>query len=300
MKELQKTMLSKLRSIRDEVVVAGDIDRQKSLLNNAWQDLPQDIEGNYATNIPELLTCFMETNQYDIDSMIGFLENELQRDFDTVTMQREEEEDFDGIYGTRTSLIISQFEMPENISIDRLFNSSRFHPSPVLTVQFALEMLEEFGIRYEDFVFIDIGTGTGRNLLLASAYPFKRMIGVEISTFLCDIARENIRSYDAFNGKPCGAELYCQDILEFSLPDNDLVLYFWEPFKDKVANPFIEKIEELIREKKRRVVLIFLQLAYQRVIDSGFFLCKGKYEAPDITDSQGDHFMISVYDTAHE
>src|SRR5260370_35484421 len=57
------------------------------------------------------------------------------------------------------------------------------------------EMLGALDIRHEDYTFIDIGSGKGLVLLLASTYPFRRIVGVEFSPQLHQIAEENIRNY---------------------------------------------------------------------------------------------------------
>src|ERR1700683_3774920 len=45
------------------------------------------------------------------------------------------------------------------------------------------EMLETFSQQscfdFRDFVFVDLGSGKGRTLLMASDYPFRRIVGVE-------------------------------------------------------------------------------------------------------------------------
>jgi SAM-dependent methyltransferase len=43
-----------------------------------------------------------------------------------------------------------------------------------------------------DDVFLDIGSGMGRAVLLAVDYPFRRVIGVELSRDLTDIAQDNV------------------------------------------------------------------------------------------------------------
>ncbi len=44
--------------------------------------------------------------------------------------------------------------------------------------------------------FVDIGSGMGRVVLIASRLPFKQVVGVEISPALHEIARENLATYD--------------------------------------------------------------------------------------------------------
>ena len=44
----------------------------------------------------------------------------------------------------------------------------------------------------ERTVFLDVGAGKGRAMLVASEYPFLRVEGVELNPKLADIARRNI------------------------------------------------------------------------------------------------------------
>lgn len=46
---------------------------------------------------------------------------------------------------------------------------------------------------HSEEIFIDIGCGKGRALLLAATRPFKKIIGVEHSAELCKVAIENVR-----------------------------------------------------------------------------------------------------------
>jgi len=46
-------------------------------------------------------------------------------------------------------------------------------------------------------VFVDFGAGKGRALLMAAQYPFKRVVGIEISEALCREARRNVARWRA-------------------------------------------------------------------------------------------------------
>jgi tRNA1(Val) A37 N6-methylase TrmN6 len=46
-------------------------------------------------------------------------------------------------------------------------------------------------------VIVDIGSGKGRVLLMASEFGFKEARGVEFSLNLCEIAKKNIENYTA-------------------------------------------------------------------------------------------------------
>src|SRR5271163_2983061 len=75
-----------------------------------------------------------------------------------------------------------------------------FH-SPYQPTESALfhEMLaalaEESHLDFHDFVFLDLGSGKGRTLLMASDYPFRRIVGVELLPALHQDAQENLSKY---------------------------------------------------------------------------------------------------------
>ena len=58
-------------------------------------------------------------------------------------------------------------------------------PSPARVTRW---MLENVGIRYDEYSIVDLGCGKGRALLVASNYSFARIVGVEISRELSEIA----------------------------------------------------------------------------------------------------------------
>ena len=72
-----------------------------------------------------------------------------------------------------------------------------FH-SPYQPTESALfhEMLEalrqQIHSDFHDFVFVDLGSGKGRTLLMASDYPFRRIVGVELLPALHQAAQENL------------------------------------------------------------------------------------------------------------
>src|SRR5882672_6400507 len=57
------------------------------------------------------------------------------------------------------------------------------------------EMLDNLKIDFREFTFIDLGSGKGRTLLMASDCPFRRILGVELLPPLHTIAQNNIVDY---------------------------------------------------------------------------------------------------------
>src|SRR6516225_8353137 len=78
-------------------------------------------------------------------------------------------------------------------------------PPPALT-----EAISWLPIAHEAFTFVDIGCGKGRALMVASAFPFRRLVGVEISPELCEIARANTARRPEWPS-PCIAQILALD-----------------------------------------------------------------------------------------
>ena len=90
-------------------------------------------------------------------------------------------------------------------------------------------------VRHEDYAFIDLGSGKGRALLLAAAFPFRRLIGVEFAQELHEIARENL------NGRS-SVELYCMDATEYGFPDGPLIVFLYNPFGPEVMAKVAQRL----------------------------------------------------------
>ena len=74
-----------------------------------------------------------------------------------------------------------------------------------------------------------MGSGKGRVLLLASEYPYKKIIGVEISNRLHHIAEKNFETWTNAQQKCRDLQSICSDAREYQFPKGPLVLFFLRP-----------------------------------------------------------------------
>lgn len=107
------------------------------------------------------------------------------------------------------------------------------------------------------FTFIDLGSGKGRTLLMASDYPFQRIIGVELLPALHEIARANIASYKSDSQRCCAIESRCADATTFPLPDTPLVLYLFNPFPEAGLRRAVANFTASLREKPRPLFAVY-------------------------------------------
>jgi hypothetical protein len=160
---------------------------------------------------------------------------------------------FDSKYGVNTSGIIrlSSLDIEDKNWIYGIYYE------PINHVQFN-ELLAELDISYEQYVFIDFGSGKGRAVLLASALPFKKIIGIEFSKEFTSIAEKNLGLYPEEEMRCKNIELICMDAVEYDLPDEQLVLYFNNPFRGPVMQQVIDNVRTSYRKKRRRIIVLYL------------------------------------------
>jgi hypothetical protein len=137
-----------------------------------------------------------------------------------------------------------------------------FH-SPYQPTESALfhEMLEALRQQthsdFHDFVFLDLGSGKGRTLLMASDYPFRRIVGVELLPALHQAAQENLNRYRSEAQKCFALESMCADATEFLFPAEPTVLYLFNPFPEPGLKRMIANLEQSLREHPRTVYVLY-------------------------------------------
>jgi SAM-dependent methyltransferase len=134
-------------------------------------------------------------------------------------------------------------------------------------------IVQNLKIRYEDYTFVDFGSGKGRVLLLAAAFPFRRVVGVEWSRELHDVARRNLNLYTG--PMACHeADSFCMDAGEFPIPSGKSVLYFFNPFKAEIMARVRHNIRRSFEADPRQIVLVYMNPRFKSVFDGAAFLEK--------------------------
>jgi len=121
-------------------------------------------------------------------------------------------------------------------------------------------------------IFIDWGCGMGRVLTLASTYPYREVIGVELSTPLCGLAEQNLRR--ARVKRVCGKVTIANaDALEYPIPDNASVMFFASPFRGELLRRVVLRIRDSWLKHPRLVtLLVFNQSEFVRDTGSADWL----------------------------
>lgn len=99
--------------------------------------------------------------------------------------------------------------------------------------------------------FADIGSGKGLVLLLATEQPFARIVGVEHSAALCDVARANLARYQARTGRGARVSVHHADATVFPITPDLNVFYLFNPFEDVILDKVVANITASLRAAPR-------------------------------------------------
>jgi hypothetical protein len=166
---------------------------------------------------------------------------------------RREDRAFDRAHGVDTS---RDFDATWTSSFDGWTWRDAIGYNPVSAEAFR-RALDAVNFEAGRAVFVDFGAGKGRAMLLATHYPFRRVLGVELAPRLQRIAAENLARYRAPE-RICGdAEIALGDALGYPIPEDPAVFFFYDPFGPLVFAPVIERIRRSLVERPRRAWIVY-------------------------------------------
>jgi SAM-dependent methyltransferase len=178
---------------------------------------------------------------------------------------------FDWKYGVETRSRVSLADL--NIESESKTLGRNYGPSDPGIFK---EMLSCIKVKYEDFTFIDFGSGKGRVVLMASELPFKRIIGVEFSAQLNKVTRNNIDHYKSRTQKCRKIELIEADVTAYELPLEQAILYLFNPFNELIMAKLLANIQRSLAECPRKVFVASLYCVPEvnQLLESSNFLNK--------------------------
>lgn len=118
------------------------------------------------------------------------------------------------------------------------------------------EAMSRAGIVPGESVLLDYGAGKGRVVIFAAEYPFRRVIGLEISPELAGLARRNVE-----RARPklrCRSiDLVTADATACAVPDDVTHFYLYNPFHGHVLDAVMQRIRESLDRRPRHIRMIF-------------------------------------------
>jgi len=119
------------------------------------------------------------------------------------------------------------------------------------------EMLASLKINFQEFTFIDMGSGKGRVLLMAADYPFRRIVGVELFPALHRVAQQNLTAYASDSQQCFALEAVCGDARKFTFPAEPILIYLFNSLPEAALIEVMTNLDDSLRQCPREVYLLY-------------------------------------------
>ena len=121
----------------------------------------------------------------------------------------------------------------------------------------------------ERTVFLDVGAGKGRAMLLASQFPFLRVEGVELNPVLASIATANISIWNSDLQAEALAPLILHhaDATTHPLPNEPTLAFLFHPFELPLLRRFLRHIETSQAAHSKPFDLLYANAEHGSLLD---------------------------------
>ena len=168
---------------------------------------------------------------------------------------------FDLKYGTDTRRIIELQDL--DIKSENKSRGVRCEPTRAIPFRRLLRVLN----LPKDSVFVDLGCGKGRILLLACEFGFKRVKGVDFSPQLCEVAKKTLAIYKQKKGLGAEVVIMESDVVDYRLQDDENIFFMFNPFDKVVMERVVGNIAQSLRRKPRPCWLIYYNPVCRNLIE---------------------------------
>jgi SAM-dependent methyltransferase len=119
----------------------------------------------------------------------------------------------------------------------------------------------------DEFTFVDLGAGMGRAVLLASEYPFRVVVGVELNPTLARIARKNTALWRATERARSPMRLFCGDAVEFKFPPGPCVAFLFNPFGATVMRRLLSSLARSFAGRVGQLDILYANNEQEKVLE---------------------------------
>ncbi len=118
-------------------------------------------------------------------------------------------------------------------------------------------------------VFVDLGCGKGRVLLIASEFDFSEARGIEFSSILSEIAQKNATLYKTKTKTKTKFSIIHSDVIDYDFSDDEEVIFLFNPFDDYILQRVIQKLKDSLKRRNRKVLIIYRNAVFGEIIEKG-------------------------------
>jgi len=138
-------------------------------------------------------------------------------------------------------------------------DSLPFQTSAHYTIRKAIKLIQS---KCDDTV-IELGCGKGRAVCHFARLRLKKVIGIEISTELSEIAKKNARQ---LRGRRAPIEIRNMDVLSADFSEGS-IFYMFNPFGEKTLRAVLSKIELSHKEIRKQATIVYINPLFSNIFN---------------------------------
>jgi SAM-dependent methyltransferase len=159
----------------------------------------------------------------------------------------------------------------------------------------------------EEATFLDLGCGMGRALVVASEFPLREIVGIELSPKLAAIARRNAQIIRAHFPERAPIAVLEGDAARALLPEGTVIVYLYHPFFKKVMKKVVATIENtFLANTGKKIFVVYNNPFYGRLFDASphfrrVYAANVAFEEDEIgtgSSSTDDEDTIAIWESA--
>jgi hypothetical protein len=174
---------------------------------------------------------------------------------------------FDLEFGVRTSGLIAGRHLKSGHRHDR-HNTAYYGVAPSVFRSMIVRWRQTKPIApIDEFAFIDLGAGMGRAVLLASEYPFREVVGVELHPTLARIARRNAAIWRRAGRAVAPMRMVCGDAVEFRFPERPCIAFLFNPFGAPVLRRLLTNFARGFAGRTGQLDILYVNNEHERELE---------------------------------
>ena len=152
------------------------------------------------------------------------------------------------------------------------------------------------GPSIEDYTFVDLGCGKGRVLMMAAEYPFRAIVGVELSAKLVRIARRTLEKWMR-PPRACRVVSVVEgDVLQLPVPEGPVVLFLFNSFEAEMVKRLLDRLAANSQTRAAPIDVIYIHPEHDNLVrqTAGVALLSDENISFSAEDAAADAFEVSV------
>lgn len=163
--------------------------------------------------------------------------------------------------GIETSGLVGTEEIHRDKKLKHLINP--YIGSQPSIVRRGLSALEN----HADYTFVDCGCGKGRAVVVASEFPFRSIMGIELSPSLAATARSNTSKIARRFPERRPIEVATANVIDFPLPKGRLACFNYHAFGRELLSEMVRKFEAALASDIPHMFFVYYNPVHFEVLD---------------------------------